>query len=69
MFYDRAISADSHITEPPNCYIDYIDPKFRDRAPTIVNDPKYGDVYVIEGLARPVPMGLIAAAGKDPKTL
>jgi predicted TIM-barrel fold metal-dependent hydrolase len=69
MFYDRAISADSHITEPPNCYIDYIDPKFRDRAPTIVNDPKYGDVYVIEGLARPVPMGLVAAAGKDPKNL
>ena len=32
------ISADSHITEPPNCYIDYIDPKFRDIAPKIVRD-------------------------------
>ena len=29
----KPISADSHITEPPNCYIDHIDPKFRDRAP------------------------------------
>jgi len=22
------ISADSHITEPPNCYLDFIDPAF-----------------------------------------
>ena len=27
------ISADSHITEPPNTYVDYIDPAYRDRAP------------------------------------
>ena len=25
------ISADSHITEPPNCYRDHIDPAFRER--------------------------------------
>jgi uncharacterized protein len=31
----KPISADSHITEPPNCYSDYIDPKFRERAPTM----------------------------------
>ena len=31
----KPISADSHITEPPNCYVDYIDPEFRDRAPRI----------------------------------
>ena len=27
------ISADSHVTEPPNAYIDNIDPAYRDRAP------------------------------------
>ncbi|MHC5052965.1 MAG: hypothetical protein ACYTGK_20440 [Planctomycetota bacterium] len=27
------ISADSHITEPPNTYLDYIDRKWRDKAP------------------------------------
>ena len=27
------ISADSHITEPPNTYIDYIDAAWRDRGP------------------------------------
>ena len=64
------ISADSHITEPPNCYIDHIDPKFRDRAPFMKNDEKRGDVYVIPGLdSRPVPLALAAAAGKDPSEL
>ena len=24
----KPVSSDSHVTEPPNCYIDYIDPKF-----------------------------------------
>ncbi len=58
------ISADSHITEPPNCYIDHIDPAFRDRAPYLQHDDKAGDLYVIPGMSRPVPMGLVAAAGK-----
>ncbi|MCU1375482.1 MAG: hypothetical protein JWO68_2768, partial [Actinomycetia bacterium] len=26
-----AISADSHITEPGDCYLPFIDPKLRDR--------------------------------------
>ena len=25
------ISADGHVCEPANCYIDYIEPKYRDR--------------------------------------
>ena len=33
----RPISADSHITEPPNCYVDHIDPAFRERAPHVVH--------------------------------
>lgn len=63
------ISSDSHITEPPNCYIDYIDPRFRDRAPYMKYVEGRGDVYIIEGLDSPIPMGLVAAAGKDPKDL
>lgn len=57
------ISADSHITEPPNCYIDHIDPAFRDRAPRMVTHPERGDQFVVEGM-RPISMGLVAAAGK-----
>jgi len=63
------ISADSHVTEPPNCYIDHIDPKYRDRAPRLVRTEEAGDTFVIDGLDQPIPMGLIAAAGKDPKDL
>jgi predicted TIM-barrel fold metal-dependent hydrolase len=63
------ISADSHVTEPPGTYIDRIDHRFKDRAPRMVHDPKRGDMFVIEGLAKPIPMGLIAAAGKTAEEL
>ena len=63
------ISADSHITEPPGTYVDRIDKRFLDRAPRMVHDPKRGDLFVIEGLDKPVPMGLVAAAGKRAEEL
>ena len=62
------ISADSHITEPPDTYVDRIDAKFRDRAPHVVHDPQRGDLFIIEGHAKPIPMGLVAAAGKRPRS-
>jgi predicted TIM-barrel fold metal-dependent hydrolase len=63
------ISADSHITEPPNCYIDHIDPAYRDDAPRIAHDDNLGDIYVVPGMSKPVPMGLVAAAGKSPEEI
>lgn len=57
------ISADSHITEAPNTYIDYIDPAYRDTAPHLVETEDKGAVYVIDGMRRSIPMGLVAAAG------
>ncbi len=63
------ISADSHVTEPPGTYVDRIDRAYRDRAPHLVHDDKLGDIFVIEGLERPVPMGLVAAAGKTAEEL
>jgi predicted TIM-barrel fold metal-dependent hydrolase len=68
----RAISADSHITEPANCYVDFIEKEYRERAPHMVPDPRpgeSGDVFIIEGFSEPLALGLVAAAGKDPKTL
>ena len=61
---ERVLSADSHITEPPNTYLDYIDSSWKDRAPHLVEHEKLGAMFVIDGMERPVPMGLIAAAGK-----
>ena len=63
------ISSDSHITEPPGTYIDRIDKKYRDMAPRLVRDEKKGDLFVIDGLKHPVPMGLVAAAGKKAEEL
>ncbi len=63
------ISADSHITEPPNCYVDYIDPKFKDIAPKMVRHETKGDLFVIEGFKKPLGIALAAAAGKSPEDL
>jgi predicted TIM-barrel fold metal-dependent hydrolase len=63
------ISADSHVCEPPNCYIDYIDPAYRERAPHIVHSEKRGDMFHIEGSATPVPLSLASGAGKAPEEL
>jgi uncharacterized protein len=61
----RILSADSHITEPPGTYVDRIDPAFRDRAPHLVHHEKLGDIFVVPGMKTPIPMGLVAAAGKS----
>lgn len=63
------ISSDSHITEPPGTYIDRIDKRYKDTAPRLVHDEKKGDLFVIDGLKHPVPMGLVAAAGKKAEEL
>ncbi len=60
------ISADSHVTEPAGTYVDRIDRKYRDVAPHLVRHEKLGDIFVIDGMKHPIPMGLVAAAGKDP---
>ncbi len=56
------ISADSHITEPANTYVDHIDSKWKDRAPVLKNLGEEGDVFVVDGMRRPIHMGLVAAA-------
>jgi predicted TIM-barrel fold metal-dependent hydrolase len=63
------ISADSHVSEPPNCYVDHIDPAFRDRAPRLVHDEKRGDMFHVEGSPQPIPMSLVCGAGKAPEEL
>src|SRR5687768_175303 len=62
----RPISADSHIVEPPNCFVDYIDPAYRERAPRLIDHVESGgDKYLIEGLPRPIGLNSLAAAGKN----
>jgi len=63
------ISADSHITEPAGTYVDRIDAKWRDRAPRMQRLGEAGDFFVIDGMSKPVPLGLVAAAGKKPEEI
>jgi predicted TIM-barrel fold metal-dependent hydrolase len=64
------ISADSHITEPPNTYVDFIDPAYLDRAPRLVDaGPDIGEAFVIDGMKHPVALGTVAAAGKPPEEI
>ena len=63
------ISADSHIVEPPNCYLDFIEPKFRDIAPRIEKNKHGVDNFVIHGMQHGLPLGLLAGAGIPPDKL
>ncbi len=63
MFFKGVISADSHIVEPPNCYVDFIDPKFRADAPRVERLPNGNDTYVIRDMKRTIPMGFLDGAG------
>ncbi len=63
----RPISADSHVMEPANLYVDYMSPRFRDRAPRVENHDGV-DVLIVEG-APATPVCGIAGAGVDPKDM
>lgn len=65
------ISADSHVNEPGDLWVERIDKTFRDRAPRVVADPpglKPGSYFQLEG----VPLTHVAqglAAGIKPEAL
>lgn len=63
------LSADSHITEPAGTYVDRIEKRWRDQAPRMVRHDRLGDIFVIDGMDKPVPMGLVAAAGTKPEDI
>jgi predicted TIM-barrel fold metal-dependent hydrolase len=59
-----SISADSHVTEPGDCYAPRIDPRFRDRAPKAITHETMGAVMLIDNGATLVPYGMVAVAGR-----
>jgi uncharacterized protein len=60
------LSADSHVTEPPDAYVSRIDHRYKDRAPRMQHDSRRGDIYIIDGIDRPISVTLLSAAGVDP---
>jgi predicted TIM-barrel fold metal-dependent hydrolase len=59
------ISADSHVVEPGNAYVDYVGNGWKDRAPYIVDDEE-GVRFILDGLA-PVRVDVAASAGVAPE--
>ena len=63
----RVVSADSHVVEPADLWLENIDPAFRDRAPRVVRDDKGEDVFFCEGvrLLSPAGMSLAGRSGDE----
>ena len=61
------ISADSHVVEPGNLFLDYIAPAYRDRAPRVVQEEDR-DIYMCEGM-RLISMRGAASAGRPSEEL
>ena len=67
----RLISADSHVNEPGDLWVERIDKAFRDRAPRVVESlpgQKPGAYFVLEGIP-PIHLAQGTGAGKKPEEL
>lgn len=67
----RLISADSHVNEPGDLWVERIDKPFRDRAPRVVENPpgqRPGAYFMLEGLP-PIHLAQGMGAGKKPEEL
>jgi predicted TIM-barrel fold metal-dependent hydrolase len=67
----RLISADSHVNEPGDLWVERIDKPFRDRAPRVVENlpgQKPGAYFVLEGIP-PIHLAQGTGAGKKPEEL
>jgi len=54
----KAISADGHVNEPPNLWVENLPPSMRERGPHVIETPKTkGHAWIMEGQSRPSPMG------------
>ena len=64
----RLISADGHVNEPPDVWVDRVPVALRDRAPKVVRFDE-GDAWVIEGVRDPINFGMNACAGLAPAAM
>ncbi len=61
----KVISADSHMMEPPDLWVERLDNKFKDRAPKVVTqDAGSRPLFVAPGL-EPYPISVAFAAGRS----
>lgn len=65
----RLISADSHTVEPPDLWEEWLESKYRETAPKLVDDGDGGDAWVYMGSNKPEPLGLVTCVGTHPEDL
>jgi uncharacterized protein len=65
----KIISADSHTVEPPDLWEKWLERKFLDTAPKLVDDGDGGDAWLYGGAAKPEPLGLVTCVGTHPEEL
>jgi predicted TIM-barrel fold metal-dependent hydrolase len=56
----RAISADSHINEPPDLWERRLPARYKERAPHVIDTPSGSNAWVVEGAEKPLPLGFNA---------
>ncbi len=66
----RIVSADSHVMEPADLWLERLEPKFKERAPRVIEgyQGRKGHFFVVEGI-RPFPVAGGFAAGSKPEDL
>jgi predicted TIM-barrel fold metal-dependent hydrolase len=64
----RAISADGHVNEPPNLWVENLPDKFKDRGPRVIETPNTkGHAWIMEDQKRPSVMGFSSMYFKSSK--
>jgi uncharacterized protein len=65
----QIISADSHVVEPPDLWDKWLERKYLDTAPRLVDDGDGGDAWLYLGGKVPEPLGLVTCVGTRPEEL
>jgi len=65
----RVISADAHVVEPPDLWTEWLEAKYRDTAPKLVEDKDGGHAWLYMGATTPEPLGLVTCVGTRPEEL
>ena len=62
-----AVSADSHVNEPPDLFVKRLPDGLRDRGPRCIDMPNGGQAWVFEDVDDPMPLGLTAVNFRSQK--
>jgi predicted TIM-barrel fold metal-dependent hydrolase len=65
----QIISADSHVVEPPDLWEKWLEKKYQDTAPRLVDDGGGGDAWLYLGGKTAEPLGLVTCVGDRPEEL